>query len=190
MTTARRRQSLSRSEQMSRIRGKDTKPELLLRRELWRRGLRYRLGFRTQASRPDLVFRRQQVAVFIDGCFWHGCPEHYVPPRSRRDFWEEKLRTNVDRDRQQTKVLEEAEWTVLRFWECQVHDQLGRVVGKIQRALEGQRPRRTSQMRVVSVEFLDPEGRIEKRLLEDLRHADRGASVVRERSTRKWKNRR
>jgi DNA mismatch endonuclease (patch repair protein) len=70
------RVGLSRSKQMSRIGPTDTKPEMLLRRALWARGLRYRLGVRLGRSRPDLVFTRQRVAVFVDGCFWHGCPDH------------------------------------------------------------------------------------------------------------------
>lgn len=90
--------SLTRSEQMSRIRGRDTKPEVSLRRLLWSRGCRYRVHFKTPAGRADLAFVGKKVAIFVDGCFWHGCPEHSVAPRSSRPFWEGKLRANVHRD--------------------------------------------------------------------------------------------
>ena len=78
-----------------------TKPETLLRSALWRRGLRYRLEYKTEWGRPDLTFLGPKVAIFIDGCFWHGCPEHYVRPRTREAFWQKKLKENVNRDRRQ-----------------------------------------------------------------------------------------
>src|SRR5262245_35460834 len=96
---------LSRSEQMARIRSCNTSPEILLRRALWREGLRYRLHVRTVTARPDLVLAHYRTAVFIDGCFWHGCPEHYVPPRSSSLYWAEKLATNVSRDIRQSRAL-------------------------------------------------------------------------------------
>src|SRR5262245_41107618 len=100
---------------MSRIRGKDTAPELALRHALWHRGLRYRKSVRVLGVRPDLTFLRAKLAVFVDGCFWHGCPEHYVRPRSEsRAFWASKLRNNTDRDERQTRALEEQGWTVVR----------------------------------------------------------------------------
>lgn len=102
----------------------DTKPEVALRSELHRRGLRFRKdhpirieGRRT--IRPDVVFTRARVTVFVDGCFWHGCPEHQVVPRSNPDYWIPKLRRNVERDREVDVALEEDGWTVLRFWEHQ-----------------------------------------------------------------------
>jgi DNA mismatch endonuclease, patch repair protein len=99
---------LSRSEQMARIRGKDTRPELLLRGALRALGLRYRLNVKTAAARVDLVMVAApiRVAIFIDGCFWHGCPDHYVPPRSRIQFWSTKLASNVARDHRQTVAIE------------------------------------------------------------------------------------
>lgn len=78
-----------RSRCMSHVRGKDTKPELLLRRALWKKGLRYRL-FNKLPGRPDILFIRKRVAIFVDGCFWHGCPEHGTQPRSNADFWKKK----------------------------------------------------------------------------------------------------
>ncbi len=91
MTTAQR------SRCMSRIRGRDTHPELLVRKALWRRGFRFRLKNRLP-GRPDIVFGSAKVAVFIDGCFWHACPEHGVKPSANARFWHSKLEGNVQRD--------------------------------------------------------------------------------------------
>src|SRR5687768_10638296 len=103
---------------MSRIRGRNTAPEIRLRQLLWRRGLRYRLAVRVSNVRPDLVFTGARLAVFVDGCFWHGCPEHYVRPRSSNaKFWAQKLQDNVSRDERQTLRLEADGWRVLRVWE-------------------------------------------------------------------------
>ncbi|WP_081625476.1 very short patch repair endonuclease [Mycobacterium sp. 141] len=101
-------------------RSRDTRPEVALRRELHRLGLRYRVNTRPipQIRRTaDVVFPRRKVAVFLDGCFWHGCPDHYTAPRANATFWREKLRRNVARDRQVDEVLVEAGWRVLRVWE-------------------------------------------------------------------------
>jgi DNA mismatch endonuclease, patch repair protein len=105
---------------MSRIKGANTKPETLLRKALWSLGVRYRLGTRIGRVRPDLVFKKARLAIFVDGCFWHGCPDHYTPPRSRARFWAKKLKENVERDIRQTFELERAGWRVLRIWEHQL----------------------------------------------------------------------
>lgn len=105
-------------------RGRDTKPELAIRRLLHARGLRYRVDARPEASisrRADIVFSKARIAVFIDGCYWHGCSEHGAIPASNRDYWEAKLRRNQERDRETTAMLESAGWTVLRFWEHEDH---------------------------------------------------------------------
>ena len=86
-----------RSERMSRVRGSDTKPEIIFRKALWREGLRYRLRYKL-FGRPDIVFPGPKVAVFIDGCFWHGCPEHYRPPKTRTEWWDNKIAGNKKRD--------------------------------------------------------------------------------------------
>lgn len=104
---------------MSRIRGKDTKPEMLIRRGLHARGLRYRLHDRSLPGRPDLVFPKHHTAVFIHGCFWHahGCPLSKLPA-TRQDFWRTKLAANVARDREAVDALQAAGWRVLVIWEC------------------------------------------------------------------------
>ncbi len=178
--------ALTRSEQMSRIRGKNTEPERLLRAALWERGLRYRIHAETPVGRPDVVFPKAKVAVFIDGCQWHGCPDHYVFPRTRRDFWGAKLAENVARDRRQTLALEAQDWRVVRAWEHEVFTVLDGVVDAVAAALAGEAPTSAGAFRVVRVEPL-PEGEdMERRHLEDLRNVGKQLEVVRRRSTAKW----
>jgi DNA mismatch endonuclease, patch repair protein len=99
---------------------RDTKPELAVRRLLHARGLRYRVdlapltGYRRRA---DVVFTRRHIAVFIDGCFWHGCPQHYRVPGTNAGYWQPKIARNVERDAETTVALVAAGWTVLRYWE-------------------------------------------------------------------------
>ncbi len=125
-----------RSRCMSRIRGKNTKPEIMLRRALWKRGYRYRIHHKLP-GRPDLAFPGKEIAVFIDGCFWHGCPEHAVSPKSNADFWRKKIQGNIDRDAKVTAELEKAGWKVLRFWEHEVNHTLDSVVSRVMREVAG-----------------------------------------------------
>lgn len=111
---------LTTSQRMSRQRTRDTEPELLLRRELHRRGLRYRVDAplpEMPRRRADILFTRAKVAVFVDGCFWHGCPEHKTAPTNNRVWWAAKLTRNVERDRETVDHLDSLGWTVLRVWE-------------------------------------------------------------------------
>lgn len=109
-----------RSEMMSRIRGKNTIPEINLRSAAWALGLRYRLHRRLGTTRPDMIFIGAKVAVFVDGCFWHGCPAHCVMPKNNREFWQKKLSRNIQRDAEATLALTAAGWHVLRFWEHEI----------------------------------------------------------------------
>jgi len=110
---------------MSRIRGRDTSPEVELRHAVWRLGLRYRLNQRVAGIRPDFILPGVRLAVFVDGCFWHGCPDHYVRPRSSTaEFWASKLRQNVTRDERQSKHLQAEGWLVIRVWEHEVKHNL------------------------------------------------------------------
>lgn len=104
---------------MSRVRGRDTKPELLLRRSLHAAGLRYRLHRRDLPGRPDLVFPGQHAVVFVHGCFWHGhdCPMFRLPA-TRPDFWRGKIEGNRSRDARIHAALLDAGWRVLTVWEC------------------------------------------------------------------------
>jgi DNA mismatch endonuclease, patch repair protein len=104
-------------------RRRDTKPEKALRSALFSLGLRYRVDHpikpseQSRAIRPDIVFTRARLAVFVDGCFWHGCPDHGNSPRRNSRYWDAKLARNRDRDRHYDDLLESGGWTVIRFWE-------------------------------------------------------------------------
>lgn len=103
---------------MSRIRLKDTKPEKALRKALWASGLRYRInGFSSLPGKPDIVFPKQKIAIFVDGCFWHGCPIHGHIPKSREEYWEPKIERNKKRDIESNAKLSEMDWHVMRVWE-------------------------------------------------------------------------
>ena len=144
--------ALTRSERMARIGSRDTGPEWALRRALWRRDHRYRLQWDTGRGRADIAFPGRRVAVFVDGCFWHGCPAHYRLPRSNVDFWETKLRANVTRDRRQTRWLERDGWTVVRVWECRIKRSVADAVASVEAALAGEyRPSRPA-WRVIGTE--------------------------------------
>ncbi|MBC9226973.1 DNA mismatch endonuclease Vsr [Aeromicrobium sp. 636] len=100
--------------------GRDTSPELAVRRILHAHGLRYRVNRRPESTlrrTADIVFPTQRVAVFIDGCYWHACPEHGTQARTNADYWSTKLAGNVARDRDTNEQLQSLGWTVLRFWE-------------------------------------------------------------------------
>jgi DNA mismatch endonuclease (patch repair protein) len=110
---------------MQKNRGRDTRPELLVRRAVHALGLRYRVDHRPIRDfnrRADLVFARARVAVFVDGCFWHGCPVHHTVAKANASFWAEKVRRTRERDRETDRVLSEAGWTVIRVWEHQPVD--------------------------------------------------------------------
>lgn len=106
---------------MSRIRGRDTKPEMLIRHGLHARGFRYRLQDRRLPGRPDLVFPRYHAVVFIHGCFWHGhgCPMFKLPV-TRQEFWATKIASNRARDERATTALLELGWRVANVWECSI----------------------------------------------------------------------
>src|SRR4051794_29597338 len=102
-------------------RRRDTAPERALRSQLHCLGLRFRVDLKLDsgrsAPRPDVAFTRARVAVFVDGCFWHGCPQHGVRPRTNAGYWAAKVRRNQERDRRNELALEQAGWRVLRVWE-------------------------------------------------------------------------
>lgn len=110
---------------------RDTAPELAVRRRLHAEGLRYRVAYRPEPSlrrTADIVFTRRKVAVFIDGCYWHACPDHGTVARSNAVYWSEKLARNVARDADTNRRLEAAGWRVLRFWEHEHPDAVAKAV--------------------------------------------------------------
>lgn len=127
--------SEGRSRNMQAIRRTDTKPEIELRQRLNALGLRFRKDHRLDLPggrvRPDVVFTRRKLAVFVDSCFWHVCPAHGRPPTSNEWYWTPKLRRNVERDREHDRLLRDAGWAVLRIWE---HEDLNEAASRVQRA--------------------------------------------------------
>ncbi|MDN6478193.1 MAG: very short patch repair endonuclease [Corynebacterium variabile] len=116
-------------ERMSRMPNRDTRPELTLRRELHRRGLRFRVNYREIPGTPDIALTRARIAVFVDGCFWHRCPIHCRIPRNNRDWWRTKLDRNVARDRQKDDALTAMGWIPVHYWE---HDDVDEVADEIE----------------------------------------------------------
>jgi DNA mismatch endonuclease, patch repair protein len=128
--------SSGRSANMKANRRTDTKPELALRSALHALGYRYRKDFRldlpARRVRPDIAFTGRKVAVFIDGCFWHACPEHGSQPKNNEWYWSPKLARNVERDRAADAALAEAGWSVIRLWEhVPVEDALAMVIAAV-----------------------------------------------------------
>lgn len=109
---------------MVRQRRRDTRPEMAIRRLVHARGLRYRVDAPLPGTRrrADLLFRAARVAVFVDGCFWHGCPEHGTQPKSNAAWWAEKIGNNIERDRDTDRRLAADGWAVLRIWEHEAPD--------------------------------------------------------------------
>ena len=119
------------SRRMAKVRQKGTDAEIALRRELYRRGLRYRIDYEVM-KKPrrvaDVAFLGLRIAIFVDGCFWHGCPEHATWPKQNAEFWRQKIEANRHRDAGTNSRLLDAGWTVLRFWE---HEEPDAVVAAI-----------------------------------------------------------
>ena len=134
--------SAAKSAQMSRVRNRHTAPELAIRRELHRRGLRYRVDMPIPGvgrTRPDIVFTRVRVAVFVDGCFWHRCPEHGSFPKTNAEWWLNKLNGNVRRDRAKDEALTAAGWKVIRIWE---HEDPATAADRIETTVRSQSTKR------------------------------------------------
>lgn len=130
-----------RSEIMSRIRGRDTKPELVVRRIAHRLGFRYRLHRQDLPGRPDIVFPRYRAIIMVHGCFWHrhpGC-KHAYTPKTRVQFWRKKFEGNVVRDRRNELALSELGWRTMVIWECETKDHQD-VAARIESFLRGSDP--------------------------------------------------
>jgi DNA mismatch endonuclease (patch repair protein) len=105
---------------MSRIKGKNTGPEVKLRKLLYFNGIRgYRLHHNLP-GKPDIVFVKKKIAIFIDGCFWHKCPICFQEPETRKEFWMKKIQSNIDRDKKVNKQLKSDGWVVIRIWEHEI----------------------------------------------------------------------
>ncbi len=123
---------------MSRIRGKDTKPEVRLRKALWKAGLRYRKNYRKLPGAPDIALTRHKIVIFVDGDFWHARGHRENPGEqveTHQEYWRTKLARNVERDREVDDALTEAGWLVLRFWESDVKNDLAGCIRQIMQYL-------------------------------------------------------
>ena len=128
------KEQISRS--MKSNKGKDTKPELLLRNELWRRGLRYRKNYKELYGKPDIVFLGARIAVFVDGKMWHGYDWKHQKDdfKSRRDYWIPKIGHNIEHDYDVTQELISLDWLVMRFWDFEIKKNLQECADKIEHA--------------------------------------------------------
>jgi DNA mismatch endonuclease (patch repair protein) len=111
-----------RHKNMTAIKGKNTKPEMLVRRYLWNRGFRYRVNNQRLPGHPDIVLRKYRTCIFVNGCFWHGhegC-RYYVIPKSNTEFWIKKIRRNIERDKFAQQELAKMGWHCITIWECEL----------------------------------------------------------------------
>lgn len=135
----------TRSYNMSRVKGKDTKPEEIVRKYLFFQGFRYRKNDKRLPGKPDIVLPKYKTVIFVNGCFWHkheGC-KYFVWPKSNSEFWKEKIESNIVRDKKQYEELKNAGWHVIIVWECELKkkqrmDTLERLVTEIQTIVETQ----------------------------------------------------
>lgn len=119
-----------RSKCMSSVRAKNTKQEQSLRKALWQLGCRYRLHYNLP-GKPDIAFPGKKLVIFVDGCFWHGCPIHGSLPKTNADFWKSKIHRNIERDVENTQSIQREGWTVLRFWEHEIEENLDQVMSNV-----------------------------------------------------------
>ncbi|MEK7447396.1 MAG: very short patch repair endonuclease [Patescibacteria group bacterium] len=106
---------------MSSVRSKETKLEIEFRKSLWQKGFRYRKNSRKYYGTPDIVMPSKKVVIFIDSCFWHGCPRHLRIPKSNKKFWEDKISRNVERDKDVTRYYKQQKWIIIRIWEHEIN---------------------------------------------------------------------
>ncbi len=116
---------------MSSIRGKNTKPEMQVRRKVWSLGKRYRIHDRTVVGTPDISNKSKRVAIFIDGCFWHGCKRCYIEPKSNAEFWKNKITRNQERRKKVMEELKKDNWKIMQFWEHEINSNCEKVSSKI-----------------------------------------------------------
>ncbi len=120
-----------RSEIMSKVRNKDSKIEILLRKALWKEGFRYRKNSTKYFGRPDIVLPKYKTVIFVDSCFWHGCKKHGTMPATRKTFWEKKIARNKERDKEVNRHYRKQNWQVFRFWEHDLNKNAQPSINKI-----------------------------------------------------------
>ena len=133
----------TRSYNMSRIKGKNTKPEEIVRKYLFSKGFRYRKNDKRLPGTPDIVLPKYKTVIFVNGCFWHGheCCKYFVWPKDNADFWKKKIEDNISRDKNVIEMLKRQNWAVIVVWECELKKQtLSSTLQKINELILGNRP--------------------------------------------------
>ena len=136
------RSPIPKNENVSRImsanRGKETSPEVILRKGMWGIGIRgYRKNWKKAPGRPDIAFPKRKIAIFVNGCYWHRCPTCKYPlPKTNTKFWREKFKRNKIRDKKKSKLLHDMGWKVLVIWECNIKKDLNKEIKKIKQLLK------------------------------------------------------
>ena len=120
---------------MASIKGKDTEPELTIRKILWVKGHRYRIHHKSMFGKPDISFTKNKLAIFIDSCFWHGCSNCYKAPKTNPEFWRNKIEQNKSRRKIVRQTLKKNNWTILEFWEHDIKQDPPSIVEKIEKFL-------------------------------------------------------
>ncbi len=135
----------TRSYNMSRIKGKNTKPEEIVRKYLFSKGFRYRKNDKKLPGTPDIVLPKYKTVIFVNGCFWHGHKDcrYFVVPKTNTDFWLNKINTNVERDKRKQEALKELGWNVIVVWECELKKNL------VNKTFE----RLLNELSIISIEF-------------------------------------
>ncbi len=127
-----------RSYNMSRIKGKNTKPEMLVRKFLFSKGFRYRLHDKKLPGKPDIILPKYKTVIFVHGCFWHGHKDckYFVVPKTRRDWWLNKINGNIANDQKKQQALSDLGWEVIQIWECELKPQnIGKTLSFLQQTL-------------------------------------------------------
>jgi DNA mismatch endonuclease (patch repair protein) len=128
----------TRSYNMSKIKGKDTKPEIIVRKFLFKNGFRFRLNYTKLPGKPDIVLPKYKTVIFINGCFWHGhegC-KYYVVPKTRTEWWLNKIKKTKERDQDNYKLLNETNWKVIVIWECELKHKIENRLNMLIREIE------------------------------------------------------
>lgn len=120
-----------RSEIMSTVKSKDTKIEIVFRKALWQKGVKYRKNSPKYFGKPDLVLKKYKIVIFIDSCFWHGCKKHCRIPSTRKNYWENKIKRNKERDKEVNKYYKTKGWILFRFWEHEILKSLDKTIESI-----------------------------------------------------------
>lgn len=125
-----------RTRTMRAVKSKDSKMEVKFRSALWRAGLRFNKNVTSMLGKPDIVFPRRKVVVFLDSCYWHGCPRHLRMPSSNVEYWQAKIDRNRKRDAKVNETYAEMNWRVLRFWEHELKEKFDDCVNRIKREIQ------------------------------------------------------